>query len=412
MMNKIKVQFIGIENIPTKKDDEILRVRKIKRDTNGYQTEEYLSFHDYHIVFINCPFNYPYPNQTEFFEYISGGGIVVLFLGLSNSYPWGKNLTKFLIVSESYGESINPNPKHWLKTIFGKYRFFWFCLLKPGEILETHQSLKDLTNLVNRQLGKTENNDVFEIAGTTVSGKCVSSVIQYGNGKLILLPIPEKMSEDLIRDLLDGIKKNYITTPETPEPRPLWIEKYNLVPELELKNKMDNVLKEFKTINEKLEGYEFRKKILYASGRELSYSIYLIFKDMGFDPDFKEDKGRQDIEIKYNSFFAIIEAKGLTGFANNKDLRQLLEYHVDVIETNPESKAIFIVNHFRDKNPSERDESPYSKAALELAIKNNFCLITTIDLFKLYYLFLKNELTKTQIIDLLQKTNGLMKLEK
>ena len=115
-MDKIKVQFIGINNIPKVKDDEIFRARKVKWDTKGYQTDEYLSFYDYHIIFINYPFSHPYPSDPSgFLDYINGGGIVVIFVGYSRDYPWSEN---FLEVSYGKGNSINPASKHWLKVIF------------------------------------------------------------------------------------------------------------------------------------------------------------------------------------------------------------------------------------------------------------------------------------------------------
>ena len=412
MTNKIKVQFIGVENIPKQKDDEILRARKVKWDKQGYYPLESLSFHDYHIVFINWPDKYPYPSNQEFFEYISGGGIVILFLGPSKSYPW-RNSTKFLAVSTtSGGETIVPTPKHWLKNIFKKYRFVWHCFLEPGETLRNQQNLMLLTQLMrsNFQLESLENNDVFEIAGTTISGKCVSSVINYGNGKLILLPLVAlSETENLIRDLLDGIKNNYFKKKEIAELRPTWIENWNFEPELKLKNDIDNITKKFKEISQELEYYKLTKKILYVYGKDLSYSIYSVFKQMGFDTNLKENEGRQDIEIKFNSFFAIIEAKGLKGYANNDALRQLLDYYVTASENNPDVKGVFIVNHFRDKNPLERGQ-PFSEAALKLAKNNEFCLLTTIDLFKLYNLFLKNEMQTAQIGDIIKNTKGLVTL--
>jgi hypothetical protein len=202
------------------------------------------------------------------------------------------------------------------------------------------------------------------------------------------------------------------------EPKPQWIDKWNLQPELKLKNEMTALENEMNTIIKKAdeikknqEWYESLKKVLYSQGKELSSSIYLILKEMGFVADLKEDEGRQDIEIKLNSFFAIVEAKGLKGYANNSDLRQLLDYYVTTSETYPEVKGIFIVNHFREKEPSERG-MPYSQGAVTLAEHNDFCLLTTVDLFKMYDLLLNSKITIKQIIDLFQTTKGLFDIEK
>ena len=190
-MDKIKVQFIGIKNIPNKKDNEILRVRKVKwlASGEGYTSDEYLSFHDYNIVFMNYPIRYPYPSEiTEFVDYVSSGGMVVIFLGPSDGYPWWNG---FLKISTGKGDSITPNKDHWLKDILRKYDFVWYCLIAPSKDFQELESILS-----------------FESVGTAVSGKCVSSVIHFGKGKLILLPIIEEVPKDLIRELIDGIKKN------------------------------------------------------------------------------------------------------------------------------------------------------------------------------------------------------------
>jgi hypothetical protein len=399
-MDKIKVQFIGIKDIPNKKDDEILRGRKVRwlASGDGYQSDESLSFHDYNIVFINYPKKLPYPSEpTGFMDYIFSGGIVVLFLGPSENYPWWDEL---LGIPTGRGDSVVPNPDHWLKTILKKYPFVWYCLIEPLSYFYQEEPPINLH---------------FENVGTAVSGKCVSSIVHYGKGKLILLPILEKIPEELIRELIDGIKENYFRKSMIliSEPKPQWIEKWNLHPELKLKDEMDNlknemhvIIKKAYEIEKKQEWYGLLKKILYSQGKELSSSIHLILKEMGFIADLKEDEGRQDIEINFNSFFAIVEAKGLKGYANNSDLRQLLDYYVTTSETNPEVKGVFIINHFRDKEPSERD-MPYSQGAITLAERNAFCLLTTVDLFKMYNLLLDGKITINQIIDLFKTTKGL-----
>ncbi|MCZ7402613.1 MAG: hypothetical protein O8C61_10365 [Candidatus Methanoperedens sp.] len=111
-MGKIKVQFIGIKDLPKYKDDETFKVRKVRRlkYQQGYSSAEDVSFHDYNIVFINYPHKLPYPSEpTGFMDYIYSGGIVVLFLGPSENYPWWDDL---LGTSISKGDSVVPNPDH------------------------------------------------------------------------------------------------------------------------------------------------------------------------------------------------------------------------------------------------------------------------------------------------------------
>lgn len=327
-MGKIKVQFIGIKDIPNKKDDEILRERKVKwlASADGYESDEYLSFHDYNIVFINYTHKLPYPTEpTGFLEYISGGGIAVIFLGPSDNYPWMEE--PFLNISISKGETIIPNPKHWLKEILENYHFTWFCMIEPGNILLYKQIIKHFDSLAENRSPRVR---IFEVAGTTISGKCVSAIVHYGSGKLILLPIPENpinMSVDLIRNLLDGIKNNYFKKNEIPEIRPQSIEKWNDNQNIEIKE-MDHEKKIF-ICYETTTGLSYAKH-LKVSLKKMKMLSFVAAEDLKAG-DTHEDVIREEAIKECKYFVVVITILALESEEVKKEIRMAGKYSKKII---------------------------------------------------------------------------------
>lgn len=415
-MNKIKVQFIGIKSLPQQEDDEFFRPRKCVWDQKGYYSAEELSFHDYHIVFINYPYQYPYPTESsDFLTYLHGGGVVVVFVGPNTVYPWGSS-KDFLSLSgvAGGGETIKPKASHWLNSILDKSNFNWHCFITQGGSLAMSSALRDALNDIKGLSGKTDRaSEIFEITGTTLGGECVSAIIHYGIGKLILLPLPKNPIEipnKLIRQIIDGIKDNYFPKNEIlKEAHPAWLGNWEFSPEIKILKERDSIIEDYRRVEQELKHYEDIKRILWAHDIELVSAVSMLLKELGFDVQLVENKGRQDIEIKHNDFSAIIEVKGLKAYANNDDLRELLDWYVTASKENPNVKGILILNHFRGKDLIDREnEQPLTEAALNIAKNNKFCVLTTMELFKIYEKFLAKKIKLEQIRDKMAKAKGIV----
>jgi hypothetical protein len=154
----------------------------------------------------------------------------------------------------------------------------------------------------------------------------------------------------------------------------------------------------------KLNEYQEFREVLYSNGEQLSRSVYLIFEKLGFDVQWKGEEGRHDMELDLHGTLGIVEVKGSKGPANSSDLRQLLDYYMEAAESHRDVKGIFVVNHFCAVDPTERGQ-PFTSGAIRIAELNNFCLMTTIDLFDL----LDKSLGKTaEINELVLRTKGRM----
>lgn len=350
--------------------------------------EEIPTIYDYRVVFIRNPFdiykrksksttvdmrNDLINKKDEIKTFLEKGGILCTFLTFEkkNNYDWIP--FSFNIISKD-GEEIEPENTPF-KKIFEKYSFVWLAHFKY-----------------------TESSDI--ILAKNLFDFPVSLVRYKGKGIMIFLPIYARqpdISKLLLRDLIEVVKKNYLIKPGIKSIQPNWLEKYHLPDEKMLLREIDDAKKQI------LE-YNMIKQMLYETGDPLVDSLKFLFKKIGFQVTLKETEGIQDIELKHENFFAIIEVKGKNKEANIIDIRQLLQWYIGA-QGEDESrtvKPIFIINHFREKEPRERGE-PFTQKAIELGVNNNFCLITTYYLFNIYEKFLKGTITINDIKKILNE---------
>lgn len=345
------------------------------------------TIYDYRVVFIRNPYEiYDRRNKSttvnirkdlinkkdEIKTFLEKGGILCTFLTneIKNNYDWIP--FSFNIISKD-GEEIEPENTPF-KKIFQKYSFKWLAHFKY-----------------------TESSDI--ILAKNLFDFPVSLVRKKGKGIMIFLPFYGEgdISKNILRDIIDIIKKNFLMKPGIISIQPDWLEKYYLPDEKTLLRKIDdakNIILEYNII----------KQILYETGDPLVDSLKFLFKKFGFQVTIKEKEGIQDIELKHEKFFAIIEVKGKNKDANITDIRQLLDWYVDVQgeDESRDVKPIFIINHFRENEPKSRGE-PFTQKALETGTNNGFCLITTYYLFNSYEKFLKGTITIEDIKKILNK---------
>lgn len=352
--------------------------------------EKIPTIYDYRIVFIRNPYeiynmkdksttenmrNDLINKKEEIRTFVEKGGILCtsLMYEEKNNYEWLPFM--FDIISKR-GEEIEPEITPFQK-IFKKYSFEWLAHFKY-----------------------TESSDI--ILAKNLFDFPVSLVRKKGKGMMIFLPIyggQADVSKNLLRDMIDIVKKNILIKPGIKSIQPNWLEKYNLPDEKSL-------LKEIEDAKKQIFEFNIIKQILYETGEPLVDSLKFLFNKLGFQVTIKEMERIQDIELRHEKFFGIIEVKGKNKDANIKDIRQLLDWYIDV-QGEDESKTvkpIFIMNHFREDEPKVRGE-PFTQKALETGKKNDFCLVTTYYLFNMYQNFLKGIITIDDIKKILNK-NG------
>ncbi len=391
MSAPLKALFIGFEETPKAEHGEQIELCKVIKEKKDYdfKGENILpSFLDYHVVFVNLPeidksYSYllkPFCNKNSEIEiFLNGGGIILVicpaklkYVDNANTYSW---CPLYLDIHNDNGETIEPNTQHPLSKIIQKYKTRWQCYF----------NYPTSEHVIGRNLAKLP----------------VSLSIPYSNGYIILMPLFEEAKYvQVLSDLLDAIKQNYFqkNIPPIITPAPAWLSKYQFDKEMHL-------TKQFEELKSELQRYKEIRKILYTNGIELTKAVGHLFSELGFKVTEKEHEGLHDLEVEKDNFFSVIEVKGLKGHANVDDLRQLLDHHIEASKQNENAKGIFVLNHHKEDEPPNRKE-PFSKDAIRLGTKNEFCMMTTTDLFKIYSDYIEGKIKIQDIIARIKGTSG------
>lgn len=345
------------------------------------------TIYDYDFVILNLPRYKDSPSayttignkKAEFDKFFENNGVCIVISdeldkwSTFSNYDWCPFADKFEVNNIS-GETIYYTDKR-SKFIFDSVNFTW------------NHYFTNIT-ISHKVLATNKTNDPISI------------LVPYRKGYCIFLPTPRMEAVNLTRLFEFLLARGLELFPEIKEKMnngtiPPWANLIATAKELSL-------LKEYNKISEKLSKYSKFKQLFWESGEPLENLVIDTLSELGLEV-IKLPKGSHaDFEVKLEGdLVAVCETKGLIGSATLDDLRQLLEYFIDQRDIQKRNvKAIFIVNHFRNEEPSKRG-SPATKDAIELIIKYNFKLITTMDLYHLLEKHWTGEITKDYLIKFL-----------
>lgn len=283
--------------------------------------------------------------------------------------------------------------------------------------IDTYLQLNTKNFQYNLKIIKSNGIPLFYIKGTQY---VVSEFYRIKNGLLIILPIIIFKTNDNILPFLNSttefIKelKNY----NLPKPLdiPEWVKEYTLsaeqkelITQQKLSERQNKINHEIESNNIKLANYHFLKSLFASSGDTLENAVKFVLKEFGFELQ-EPKKNRDDLIIKSGNKIAVIEIKGLTKSAAEKNAAQLQKwvssFHVEN-DINP--KGILIVNTYKNLKIENRTEIDFPNQMLTYSNQMQLCLITGLQLLNMYLDFSSKKLTKKKIIDLLFNTIGELK---
>ena len=170
-----------------------------------------------------------------------------------------------------------------------------------------------------------------------------------------------------------------------------WLDKYSFSEKIEKQKQIENIKKE-------IYHYEMIEKLLYGTDISLenavAYSLsYLEFKDVVHH----KKKDLHDVSFKYNEKNFLLEVEGTTRQGSKEKVNQLRGWIQKAVDegTDPDKLVgVFVVNHFIDKDPDERQD-PLTKHAIDYLKLYHFNFFTTYFLFNLIKQVENNSLMKT-----------------
>lgn len=268
---------------------------------------------------------------------------------------------------------------------------------------------------------KCDGKVVMKITNTK---KSVSMVIQYLKGKIILLPalaredwydddrkfeLATKICVNAIKELDKSLKSSMLNYK-----LPTWCESIYVPDEKEATNKLNEIEQKIRELEEQLtkqkavvNEIKSLKLTFTATGKILEEICEKIFLQLGFVP-LDTEENRTDLALKYKQQHIVIEIKGLTKSAGEKNAAQLEKWvseHITKYGVRP--KAILLVNGYKDIALSLRNEDVFPNQMINYACSREQCLLTTTQLLCLYIDCRKNPRKKAAIIKDLLQTIGI-----
>jgi len=302
------------------------------------------------------------------------------------NYHWLPE-AKGLIISSKKGEGLEPTGDAGrLSNLLNAYEWEWKCTF---------------VKLPSKYIPIARN----------ISNQSVALRADIGEGRVFIIPTPEINPYDydrypaFLRQLIDVCEEEIQELSERERQEPDWVQQE--VDPLESK-----LFGDFIPLYERYQTLRGARRLLYETSTSLTRIVHFIMTKMGFSAEMKEGGGTHDIEICEDDFNSVIEVTSSEeDWINIRKTRQLLDWCQRFErEQNKKPKGILIANHFCNHPPTERDE-PFTIEASKQGEAEGFCLMTTVQLYKIFCKFLKGEMSKDEIKQLFLETQGLLQFE-
>jgi hypothetical protein len=266
---------------------------------------------------------------------------------------------------------------------------------------------------------KSEPDERYVPLFTDLNNDIVSYLEASGHNNLILLP-QLKDKRNFLLEFLSRIGPSFYPSLFPFSTAFNWKteEEYWLPKHAQLLNEKENIEKEFQRqiseseakILNNLAKYSFLHEIISETGDNLTNALIKYLKWLGFEDvehyDGKNPNSKvleEDIQVKLDAGLLIIECKGIGGTSTDADCSQIskIKHRRSKERRAFDVYALYIVNHQRYLPPLKRQNPPFTEHQIQDAINDERGLLTTWQLFNLYFDIEKGVITKEEARKLL-----------
>ena len=235
---------------------------------------------------------------------------------------------------------------------------------------------------------------------TNLSDEIVSFAYISGRSAMFVFPKLDNKDEFMLE-----LFQTYLPT-IWPEVFPfntkfLWLEDdlYRLPNETKLLSQKASVKEEYEQRLKQLDGeieknrqiFQFLHSLLTETGEELVKTVKYFLHWLGFDTVINYDEvsttKEEDLQIEFDQGLLVIEVKGIGGTSKDSECSQISKFkHRREKERGAfDVFALYIVNHQRYQAPENRLNPPFTEKQIQDAEDDERGLLTTYELFKLYF---------------------------
>lgn len=225
----------------------------------------------------------------------------------------------------------------------------------------------------------------------------------YQRDKNLALVFPiVKNKEEFLSELLQNVLPDIRPTLFPYNSRFIWLnndlyrlpnEKTLTARKVKIRAEFSDRIKAIETeINENHTKFKFLHDLLTCTGSELVKAVEKYLTWLGFANAVNMDEIHpelldEDIRIDTQEGLFIIEVKGLAGTSTDSECSQVSKYRYRRMKEfkRQDVYAIYCVNHQRFLPPDERFNPPFNKLQIQDATDDDRGLLTTYELFRLYF---------------------------
>ena len=246
-------------------------------------------------------------------------------------------------------------------------------------------------------------------------GEIISFASFHGKTGLFLFPALKSKSDFLI-DFLENVAPDILPKVFPYSTKNLWInnEQYYLPNHAKLLNDKNLLYEEWELKNKQKEDeiianskkFKFLHELLTETGDDLVKATIKFLEWLEFENVKDVDKDatvlkEEDIQIENEKGLLVIEVKGIGGTSKDSECSQVAKVKYRRAKERGSFKVfgLYIVNNQRHLPPSERKNPPFTPEQISDAENEERGLLTTYQLFKLYFDIKEGILTKEEARD-------------
>jgi hypothetical protein len=235
------------------------------------------------------------------------------------------------------------------------------------------------------------NNEIVGFTDFSLKGSIVFAFPQLQKGK-----------KDFLLGLIDELLPTLFPTifPYSDQFCWLKLDNYFVPNQSSLLARKEKLKDDYEDALNKIEGeiksnqskYQFLHNLITGTGDSLVKSIeyflgYLDFKNIINMDETQRDIKEEDLQISLEQGLLVIEVKGIGGTSKDSECSQIskIKFRRAKERNKFDVFALYIVNHQRYLPPLERKNPPFSEKQIEDAQSDGRGLLTTYELFKLYF---------------------------
>lgn len=175
--------------------------------------------------------------------------------------------------------------------------------------------------------------------------------------------------------------------------------------EIEIKRHDNELLKIQNETKENLDKFKFLHNLITETDEKLVDSVLFILHYLGFKTAKKIDETKtdnlfeEDIQIEVDGKLLVIEVKGIGGTSKDSECSQISKIRLRRMKEKKSTEVygLYIVNHERFKPPHSRTNPPFNEIQIQDAINDDRGLLTTWELYKLYFDITNGIITKEEV---------------